>query len=172
MDEESEDYESSSYYEQLQQYLAGLLRAQSLQDRSEQSSNPGKVASLYSENSKITNMTGTEFEAEIGQNLSVGKNRKKQRNVVGSGNIVRLISEGNIFGRYEENVKRRILSNFLPSNPSRVAQYSHKVFCGRYCGQEGERFMTASQDCRIRIYNTIRGQFSCQQSIVVRQQLA
>ena len=113
-------------------------------------------------------MTGTEFEAEIGQNLSVGKNRKKQRKVVGSGNIVRLISEGNIFGRYEENVKRRILSTFLPSNPSRVAQYRHKVFCGRYCGEAGERFMTASQDCMIRIYNTQRGQFSSELEIEVR----
>ena len=54
MDEESEDYESLSYYDQLQQYLSGLLRAQSLQDRTEQSSSPGQVASLYSENSKKT----------------------------------------------------------------------------------------------------------------------
>ena len=174
-----EDYESSSYYEQLQ-YLADLLRARSLQDRSDQSSeseeeeskSPEKVSSLHSENSKSTKMTGTEFEAEIGKNLSVDNNRKKQGNLVGSANIVRLISEGNLFGRFEESVKRRILSNFLPSNPSRIAQYSHKVFCGRYCGEGGERFMTASQDCRIRIYNTLRGNFTCQQSIVVRQHLA
>ena len=115
-------------------------------------------------------MTNTDLEAEIEKNLSASLNRKKPRNVVGRSNIVRLISEGNIFGRYEENVKRRILSNFLPSNPSQVAQYSHKVFCGRYCGQQGETFMTASQDCRVRIYNTARGQFSCEQTIQVRPQ--
>ena len=162
-----EDYES--YYEQLQ-YLADLLRAQSLRDTSEQRSSEseeefgspvGRLDSVHS------NMTDTDIEAEIAKNLSVTQNRKKQRNVIGSSNIVRLISEGNIFGRYEENVKRRILSNFLPSNPSRVAQYRHKVFCGRYCGEAGERFMTASQDCRIRIYNTQRGQFSSEQEIEV-----
>ena len=168
----SEDYES--YYEQLQ-YLADLVRAQNLQDKTDQSStktgeevrNPR--VRLDPVHCKMTDMT--DIEAEIGQKLSVSQTRKKQRTVDGcSSNLVRLISEGNIFGGYEENVKRRILSNFLPSNPCLVGQYSHKVFCGRYCGQEAERFMTASQDCRIRIYNTARGQFSCEQTIQVRPQ--
>ena len=139
------------------QYLADLVRTQNLQDKSNQSS---------TDTCKMTAMS--DIEAEIGQNLSVSQNRKKQRNVVGCSNIAKLISERNIFGSYEETVKRRILSNFLPSNPCRVAQFCHKVFCGRYCGQEGEQFMTASQDCRIRIYNTARGQFSCEQTIQVR----
>ena len=168
-DSGEDDYES--YYEQLQ-YLADLLRAQNLRDTtSEQRSSDSEeefsspIGRLDSVHSK---MTDTDIEAEIGKNLSVAQNRKKQRKVAGSSNIVRLISEGNIFGRYEETVKRRILSNFLPSNPCRVAQYRHKVFCGRYCGEAGERFMTASQDCRIRIYNTQRGQFSSEQEIEVR----
>ena len=162
-----EDHES--YRVRELQYLADLLRAQNLQESDQSSteseeevSRPrGRIDKVHSK------MTDTDIEDEIGKNLSVSQNRKKARTVAGSSNIVRLISAGNLFGRYEENVKRRILSNFLPSNPRTVAQYRHKVFCGRYCGQEGEQFMTASQDCRIRIYNTARGQFSCQQSIEV-----
>ena len=43
-----------------------------------------------------------------------------------------------------------------------------KVFCGRYCGKEGDKFMTASQDCMIRIYDTERGKFTWKKSIEVR----
>ncbi|GFR62296.1 DDB1- and CUL4-associated factor 11 [Elysia marginata] len=44
-------------------------------------------------------------------------------------------------------------SRFLPSFMERKASYNHKAFCGKY-SEDGNVFMTACQDTRIRVYNT------------------
>jgi len=178
-----ENEEHTNDFDQVR-YLSYLLRAQNLEDVSDQTSSDseeelnsrfwmweriGKLDSVQSKTKTNQEMSGTDLKLEIEHNLS-GEIRKKgrKRKRVGSKNILQLISERNIFGEHDENTKRRILSNFLPSSPSRLAQYRHKVFCGRYCGKEGSQFMTASQDCMIRMYDTERGQFRLKQSIEAR----
>ena len=61
-----------------------------------------------------------------------------------------LVGQASLHGGAGQDTKRRILSSFLPRVPSIVAQHSHKVFCGKYCGPGDNMFMTASQDCKIR----------------------
>ncbi|GFN89835.1 Ddb1- and cul4-associated factor 11 [Plakobranchus ocellatus] len=44
-------------------------------------------------------------------------------------------------------------SRFLPNYMERKARYNHKAFCGKY-SEDGNVYMTACQDTRIRVYNT------------------
>ena len=83
-------------------------------------------------------------------------------------NILSLLSKRTLSGKCHQNVKRNILNNFLPKSPSVVAQYSHKVFCGNYCGVGGNTFMTASQDCLIRLYDTQQGNFALTETLEAR----
>jgi len=63
--------------------------------------------------------------------------------------------------------KARIGGQFIPSNPRKVAKYKNKVFCGSYA-REGDIFMTACQDQKLRIYDSSRGNFSLKQTIQAR----
>lgn len=79
-----------------------------------------------------------------------------------------LLGQASLHGEAGAGTKRRILSGFLPSVPNIVDQHSHKVFCGKYCGPGDNMFMTASQDCKIRLYNTNNGHFSKTRTITAR----
>jgi len=89
--------------------------------------------------------------------------RKKINN-----NILHSLSERTLFGGYQPHVQRSILSKFLPCYPKTMAQHRHKVFCGKYCGKNGDMFMTASQDCLIRLYDTNNDIFFLRDEIAAR----
>lgn len=91
-----------------------------------------------------------------------GRKRRAARHVLD------LVGQASLHGGAGPGTKRRILSGFLPSVPSVVSQLSHKVFCGKYCGPGDNMFMTASQDCKIRLYNTNNGNFTKTQTIEAR----
>lgn len=56
---------------------------------------------------------------------------------------------------FRQRTKIHTLQRYLPTQVSGQVfmRYRHRVFCGQYSG-DGETFMTASQDHRIRFYNT------------------
>ena len=131
-------------------------------------------------------MESCDLKLETEQNLAMGPSsgsnqstKRKRRN----NNIIDLIQNQSLNGGCQPNVKRRILSQFLPCQPTTVALYRHKVsclqqkfilkiillqvFCGKYCGSEGKMFMTASQDCMIRLYDTNNGNFTHTETIEV-----
>ena len=127
-----EDYES---FDQLQ-YLTLLLRSQELED-SDQSSVESEEEeeeerpeqSVVELERSEARMSGSDLQLEIENNLRLDERRpgRKRRLTGSSHNVLSLISERRLTGRYEVNTKRRILSTFLPSNPVRLAQYRHKV---------------------------------------------
>merc|ERR1719394_1662241 len=116
-------------------------------------------------------MESCDLKLETENNLAIEPNsgskqctKRKRRNC----NIMNLIQNQSLNGGCLPNVKRRILSQFLPSQPTTVALYRHKVFCGKYCGNNGNMFMTASQDCMIRLYDTQNGNFAQKETIEAR----
>ena len=75
-------------------------------------------------------MESCDLKLEIENNLAIeptsGSNqctKRKRRNC----NIMNLIQNQSLNGGCLPNVKRRILSQFLPSQPTTVALYRHKV---------------------------------------------
>lgn len=52
--------------------------------------------------------------------------------------------------------KRKLTSHMLPQYQTRLAKFKNKVFCGVY-GRDGDIFVSACQDRRIRIYDTAGG---------------
>jgi len=127
------------------------------------------VTSSTSSTSSV--MESCDLKLETENNLAIeptsGSNqctKRKRRNC----NIMNFIQNQSLNGGCLPNVKRRILSQFLPSQPTTVALYRHKVFCGKYCGNNGNMFMTASQDCMIRLFDTQNGNFAHKETIEAR----
>ena len=127
-----EDYES---FDQLQ-YLTLLLRSQELEDSDQSSAESEEEEeeerpeqSIVELERSEARMSGSDLQLEIENNLRLDERRpgRKRRLTGSSHNVLSLISERRLTGRYEANTKRRILSTFLPSNPVRLAQYRHKV---------------------------------------------
>lgn len=52
--------------------------------------------------------------------------------------------------------KKKLTSHMLPQNQTCLAKFKSKVFCGVY-GRDGDIFVSACQDRRIRIYDTAGG---------------
>eukprot|EP00058_Branchiostoma_floridae_P000578 XP_002586066.1 hypothetical protein BRAFLDRAFT_107298 [Branchiostoma floridae] len=55
-------------------------------------------------------------------------------------------------------------SRFIPNVPNLQAKYGYKAFCGQY-SRDGNVFLTACQDQRIRVYDTRRGSFRLKRTI-------
>ncbi|XP_035700053.1 DDB1- and CUL4-associated factor 11-like [Branchiostoma floridae] len=55
-------------------------------------------------------------------------------------------------------------SRFIPNVPNLQAKYGFKAFCGQY-SRDGNVFLTACQDQRIRVYDTRRGSFRLKRTI-------
>ncbi|XP_070537289.1 DDB1- and CUL4-associated factor 11-like [Ptychodera flava] len=70
-------------------------------------------------------------------------------------------------GRFASSDCSVISSCFLPNKMRVVAAYQHKAFCGSY-SQEGNVFLSACQDQRIRLYDTSKGQFRLFKTIHAR----
>jgi len=66
--------------------------------------------------------------------------------------------------RFTVRDRRRLGGVTLPHNSHQVARFQHKVFCGTYA-REGDIFMSACQDRKIRIYDTSKGGFNLVQTI-------
>ena len=60
---------------------------------------------------------------------------------------------GHRFGHYTLGVKRQLAAKLIPKYAYEQADFEAKVFCGSH-SKEGEWFMSACQDQKIRIFNT------------------
>ncbi|RWS27205.1 DDB1- and CUL4-associated factor 11-like isoform X2, partial [Leptotrombidium deliense] len=58
-------------------------------------------------------------------------------------------------------------SNFLPNSSSVLEQYPSKAFCG-FFSKDGSLFLTACQDCIIRLYDTRNGSFTLIKTVWAR----
>ncbi|RWS15823.1 DDB1- and CUL4-associated factor 11-like isoform X2 [Dinothrombium tinctorium] len=56
---------------------------------------------------------------------------------------------------------------FLPNKLSTIEQYPSKAFCG-FFAKDGMSFLTACQDCIIRLYDTRRGKFHLRKTVWAR----
>ncbi|XP_023239273.1 DDB1- and CUL4-associated factor 11-like [Centruroides sculpturatus] len=61
----------------------------------------------------------------------------------------------------------QISQRLLPNKMIPVEQYPSKAFCGTYA-RDGELFMTACQDCNIRLYDTRSGHFKLIKTVQAR----
>ncbi|CAB4005840.1 DDB1- and CUL4-associated factor 11 [Paramuricea clavata] len=68
---------------------------------------------------------------------------------------------------FSEPEKSRVFSRYLPNAVKEVVQNSAKVFCGSY-SQDGSVFMSASQDCHIKLYETSSGKLKEFQDVVAQ----
>ncbi|RDD36705.1 DDB1- and CUL4-associated factor 11 [Trichoplax sp. H2] len=69
--------------------------------------------------------------------------------------------------RTTQGFKARVLSRYLPNNHSVLQRFRGKAFCGQF-SSTGEIFMSACQDCIIRLYDVTDGKFSLFKSIGAR----
>ena len=60
---------------------------------------------------------------------------------------------GHRFGHYTLGAKRQVAAHLLPKHAYEQADFDAKVFCGSH-SKEGDWFMSACQDQKIRLYNT------------------
>ena len=99
------------------------------EEEEEEEERPEVLQSVVELERSEARMSGSDLQLEIENNLRLDERRpgRKRRLTGSSHNVLSLISERRLTGRYEVNTKRRILSTFLPSNPVRLAQYRHKV---------------------------------------------
>lgn len=72
-----------------------------------------------------------------------------------------------VFPSFTPGDRRRIASNLIPWRVRQLAQYQSKAFCG-FFSESGDIFMSASQDCNIRIYDTQRERFRLMKTIWAR----
>jgi len=79
-------------------------------------------------------------------------------------NITLMLADRCINGSFSLRNKRLISGQILPNNPTKVAQYKSKVFCGTHA-KDGEIFMTACQDRKLRIYDCRNEGFKLQETI-------
>ncbi|XP_028392879.1 DDB1- and CUL4-associated factor 11-like isoform X2 [Dendronephthya gigantea] len=66
---------------------------------------------------------------------------------------------------FSEHEKSRVFSKYLPNTVTEVIKHHAKVFSGHY-SQDGSVFMSASQDCHIKLYETGRGHLREFQDVV------
>jgi len=78
-----------------------------------------------------------------------------------------MIGDRSMFGQFSAREKRLLYGQLLPHNPRKVAQYKNKVFCGTHA-RDGDIFMTACQDRKLRIYDSSRENFELKQTIEAR----
>eukprot|EP00092_Neocalanus_flemingeri_P036301 GFUD01039523.1.p1 GENE.GFUD01039523.1~~GFUD01039523.1.p1 ORF type:complete len:551 (+),score=151.78 GFUD01039523.1:103-1755(+) len=92
------------------------------------------------------------------QRSLVGDSRRGRPNLAG------MIAKRSLCGQFTVRDKRLICGQLLPHNPKKVAQYKNKVFCGTHA-RDGDVFMTACQDRKLRIYDSSREKFTLKQTI-------
>lgn len=106
-------------------------------------------------NPNVTNVQGNDISTIILQ--SSGRLAKKRwRNYMRPTlpNMISMNQLGlNPGQQFSHGDKCVLQSRFLPNFMERKACYNHKAFCGKY-SEDGNVFMTACQDARIRVYNT------------------
>ena len=73
------------------------------------------------------------------------------------------------YPHHGQRAHRALTSHMLPNKVASVNSYDARVFCGKF-NADGSRFMTASQDHRIKIYNTYSPRV--QNAALSRRQLA
>lgn len=100
----------------------------------------------------VNKIEGSELQQDILN--SSGRPPKSLRD---NSTILRMINEREfgMFGAQQFTRGNRCLitSRFLPNTPHVVQHYSQKAFCGTY-SEDGELFLTACQDRRLRLYRT------------------
>ncbi|KAI8509552.1 hypothetical protein Bbelb_119800 [Branchiostoma belcheri] len=67
-------------------------------------------------------------------------------------------------GGFSAGHRAAVGSRFIPSVPSVQTRYGYKAFCGQY-SRDGQVYLTACQDQRIRVYDTRRGGFRLTRTI-------
>eukprot|EP00090_Calanus_glacialis_P045668 TRINITY_DN863_c0_g1_i4.p1 TRINITY_DN863_c0_g1~~TRINITY_DN863_c0_g1_i4.p1 ORF type:complete len:527 (-),score=158.04 TRINITY_DN863_c0_g1_i4:73-1653(-) len=82
-------------------------------------------------------------------------------------NLASMLTNRSLLGPFSVRDKRLINGTLLPHNPKKVAQYKNKVFCGTHA-RDGDIFMTACQDRKLRIYDSSRERFALKQTIEAR----
>jgi len=93
---------------------------------------------------------------------SLGVEEKKR-----TSNIATVLASRSLGGPFSLKDKRLLSGNILPHNPKKVAKYKNKVFCGTHA-RDGDIFMTACQDRKLRIYDSSRESFNLKQTIEAR----
>merc|ERR1719228_62780 len=78
--------------------------------------------------------------------------------------LPRLMHERTLGRTFSTRDRKRLGTELIPHNPTKVASFRNKVFCGTYA-REGDIFMSACQDRMIRIYDTSKGGFNLVQTI-------
>jgi len=78
--------------------------------------------------------------------------------------LPRLLHHRNLGQRFSSRDHKRVGTERLPHNPTKVAAFKNKVFCGTYA-REGDIFMSACQDRMIRIFDTSKGNFKLVQTV-------
>ena len=71
------------------------------------------------------------------------------------------------FGHFTSGAKRQVLSKILPKTPKIQAEFDAKVFCGSH-SKNGDIFMSACQDQKIRLFDTTSGDLTLKRTIQAR----
>merc|ERR1712096_188662 len=108
----------------------------------------------------IREIEKAEIAIHTKQSLGIGSRRGQLK-------LPGIIVDRSLCGQFSVRDKRLICSNLLPHNHTKVAQYKNKVFCGTHT-RDGDIFMTACQDRKLRIYDTARHNFKLKQTIEAR----
>lgn len=61
----------------------------------------------------------------------------------------------------------KINNSFLPNQSKTISSFQTKIFCGSY-SNDGNTFLTASQDRKIRLFDTLDGNFNLIKTIGAR----
>jgi len=116
---------------------------------------PAKV--LQTKTPDVTEIEKAEISVLTQRSLSSGTKIRPN-------NLPRMLADRSLYGKFSLPDKRRICGQLLPHNPTKVAEYKSKVFCGTHA-KDGEIFMTACQDRKIRIYDSSREKFILKKTI-------
>merc|ERR1719189_738859 len=84
--------------------------------------------------------------------------RRRRRGQGQGSRLLELLSRRSLAGGGAVGGARLVeAAGLLPRHPATVASHTHKVFCGLHCGPREDMFVTAGQDCVIRLYSRTRG---------------
>lgn len=136
-------------------------------DSSTDEENPEKIKEDYVDSDSTELQGGT----SSAQTTLLGRNEVKH-NYVNVWKYIRnremgLDTKGKRSVGFSEPEKSRVFSRYLPNAVKEVVQHSAKVFCGSY-SQDGSVFMSASQDCHIKLYETSSGKLKEFQDVVAQ----